>query len=88
MKYLRFDVKSTRSERLGQDKFALASDIWNPFMENCIKCFNPYEKQTVDEQIMPCKCMCPFIQYMANKPDKFGLKFFLAVDFKTKYLCN
>jgi hypothetical protein len=25
---------------------------------------------------------------MANKPDKFGLKFFHAVDLKTKYLCN
>ena len=25
---------------------------------------------------------------MANKPDKFGLKFFLAVDLETKYVCN
>jgi hypothetical protein len=25
---------------------------------------------------------------MANKPDKFGLKFFHVVDLKTKYVCN
>ena len=49
MKDLRFDVKSTRSERLGLDKFAFVSDIWNPFIENCMKCFNPYEELTVDE---------------------------------------
>ena len=29
-----------------------------------------------------------FIQYMGNKPDKFGLKFWVAVDVKTKYLFN
>ena len=26
---------------------------------------------TVDEQLLPCKTCCKFIQYMANKPDKF-----------------
>ena len=30
----------------------------------------------------------PFIQYMANKPDKFGIKFWLLADAQTKYLCN
>lgn len=25
---------------------------------------------------------------MPNKPDKFGLKYFLVVDLKTKYVCN
>ena len=87
MRYIRFDEKSTRSERLKQDKFTLASDLWTPFIENCVKCFNPFEDLTIDEQLMPCKCRCKYIQYMANKPDKFGLKFFLAVDLKTKYMC-
>lgn len=88
MKYLRFDEKQERSERLRQDRFALASDLWTPFIENCAKCFNGYENLTIDEQLMPCKCRCKFIQYMANKPDKFGLKFFLLVDLKTKYVLN
>lgn len=88
MKNLRFDEKQTRSERLQQDKFALASALWTPFIENCRKCFNPYENLTIDEQLLPCKCRCRFIQYMANKPDKFGLKFFILADVKTKYVVN
>lgn len=88
MRNIRFDEKCNRSERLLRDKFALASDLWNPFVENYIKCFNPFEDLTIDEQLMPCKLRCQFIQYMANKPDKFGLKFFHIVDLQTKYVCN
>ena len=43
---------------------------------------------TIDEQLFPCKTRCPFIQYMANKPDKFGIKFWLLADAQSKYLCN
>ena len=42
----------------------------------------------VDEQLLPCKARCKFIQYMANKPDKFGLKFWMAVDVESKYFYN
>ena len=42
----------------------------------------------MDEQQLPCKARCKFIQYMANKPDKFCLKFWLAVDVENKYLFN
>ena len=42
----------------------------------------------MDEQLLPCKARCKFIQYMANKPDKFGLKFWLAVNVENKYLFN
>jgi len=36
----------------------------------------------------PAKARCRFVQYMANKPDKFGIKFWLAADRKSKYLLN
>ena len=29
-----------------------------------------------------------FTQYMPNKPDKFGIKFWLAVDEESKYILN
>lgn len=32
---------------------------------------------TIDEQLFPTKCRCRFLQFMANKPDKFGIKFWL-----------
>jgi hypothetical protein len=88
MEYLRFDIKAERSKRLGEDKFALASGLWTPFIENCKKAYIPNENLTIDEQLFPSKCRCPFTQYIASKPDKFGVKYFLLVDVETKYVCN
>ena len=88
MKFIRFDEKQSRSERVLTDKFALASDIWKPFIENCHKCYNPHEHVTVDEQLFPTKSRCRFTQFMGNKPDKYGIKFFLLADSKSKYLCS
>lgn len=87
-RFLRFDEKTTRSTRLQTDKFALASDIWNKFIENCKTCYRPGQNITVDEQLFPSKARCRFTQYMPNKPDKFGIKFWLSVDVDTKYLLN
>ena len=88
MKYLRFDMKSTRQSSLKRDKFALASEIWYRFIKNSKLCYVPGENITVDEQLFPMKTRCRFIQYIANKPDKFGVKFWLAVDVDSKYLVN
>lgn len=88
MSNLRFDKKNSRTQRLQSDKFALASSLWDKFISNSRACFNPGESVTADEQLYPMKSRCRFIQYMANKPDKFGLKFWLLVDLRTKYLLN
>lgn len=88
MRFLRFDDKETRLERLASDKFALMSFVWNSFIENCKKCYNPGENLTVDEQLFPTKTRCPFTQFMKDKPDKFGVKFFLVVDVDSKYILN
>ena len=88
MRFLRFDVRSTRSARLQTDKFALISDIWNRFVDNSISCYKPGDNITIDEQLFPTKSRCRFTQYMPNKPDKFGIKFWLAVDVESKYILN
>lgn len=88
MKHMRFDNRTTRRERLGADRFCAISEIWNPFVENCQKCYTPTSEVTIDEQLFPCKTRCPFTQYIASKPDKFGIKFWLLADAKTKYLFN
>ena len=88
MSILRFDVKSERRDRIEHNKFCLASYIWQSFIENCQKSYIPSQNLTVDEQLLLCKARCKFIQYMANKPDKFGLKFWLIVDVNSKYLYN
>lgn len=88
LRFIRFDIKSTRPERLEQDKFALASEIWNRFISNCKSNFKPGANITVDEQLFPTKAKCRFTQYMSSKPDKFGIKFWLAVDVESKYILN
>ena len=87
MRYLRFDRKEDRRARLFDDKFALVSDVWKGFVEN-IRCYKPGPDITVDEQLFPTKARCRFTQYMPNKPDKFGIKFWVAADVQTKYFLN
>ena len=88
LKFIRFDVRSSRIQRVQSERFALISNIWNRFIENCILYYRPGANITVDKQLFPIKSMCPFTQYMANKPDKFGIKFWLAVNAESHYLVN
>ena len=88
LRFLRFDVRSTRSVRLQTDKFALISDVWNRFVDNCISCYKPRANITIDEQLFPTKARCRFTQYILKKSDKFGIKFWLAVHVETNYILN
>ncbi|XP_037040304.1 piggyBac transposable element-derived protein 4-like [Bradysia coprophila] len=88
MRYLRFDVKETRAERLQTDKFAMARQIWDKFIHNCRSCYAPGENITIDEQLFPSKTRCPFTQFLPKKPDKFGIMFYLAVDLRSKFVLN
>ena len=86
IRFLRFDLRSTKSARWQTDKFALISDIW--FVDNSINCYQPAENITIYEKQFSTKSRCRFIQYMTNKSDKFGMKFWLAVDVEFKYILN
>ena len=86
--FLRFDMKSDRRRHLVEDRLCLASSMWNCFIENSQKSYVPNVYLTVDEQLLSYKARCQFIQYVANEPDKFGLKFWMVVDNERKYLYN
>ena len=66
----------------------LALSLRNPFIENCQKSFKPNAYITIDKQLLQYNSRCKFIQYMTNKPDTFGIKFWMVVDVETKYLFN
>ncbi|CAK9810950.1 hypothetical protein ANTPLA_LOCUS6738 [Anthophora plagiata] len=74
LRFLRFDRRTERSKRLKTDKFALVSEIWNKFIENCQACYKPRQNVTVDEQLFPSKARCRFTQYMPNKSNKFVIR--------------
>lgn len=88
LKYLRFDDKQTRQRRRKGNKFAAISELWFSVIGRMKDFFYPNVDVTVDEQLFPCKSRCPFTQYMANKPDKFGLKFWFLCDLQTKFVLN
>ena len=37
---------------------------------------------------MPVKSRCPFSTLMPNKPEKYGIKFWVLADVETKYVAN
>jgi hypothetical protein len=88
MRFLRFDDKASRQNRIISNKFAMADEIWTRFINNSQACYKPSAELTIDEQLLPCKSRCPFIQFMPNKPDKFGIKFWLLCEVESKYVCN
>ena len=88
LQFIRFDKRTERSRRLQSNKFALVSKIWDRFTENSQACYQPGQNITVDEQSFPSKAKCRFTQYMPNKPNKFGIKFWLASDVSSKYILN
>ena len=87
-KYIRFDIRGERRANLQQDKFALISFVFNRFIENSQKAYRPGVSVTIDEQLFPTKARCRFTQYMPQKPDKFGIKFWILADLDTKYCFN
>jgi len=64
------------------------STVWEKFIENCQNSYNPGQTITINEQLLPTKASCRFTQYLPNKPDKFGIEFWLACDVETKYIAN
>ena len=82
LRFLRFDTKSDRSQRLKTDRFA------NRFIDNCISCYTLGTVVTVDEQLFPGKCRYTFTQFMVSKPAKYGQKYWLAVDKDSKYVVS
>lgn len=77
---MRFDKKSTHKEHLQNDKFTLVSEVWIRFIDNCQSCYKPGEYSTIDEQLFPTKTRFKCSQFMALKPDNYGIKFLLAID--------
>lgn len=85
LRFIRFDDKYTRSERRKTDKLCPIRNIWEQVTANFKKYYIPSQNLTIDEQLMPCRCRCSFIQFMPKKPDKYGIKIFWICDAQTAY---
>jgi hypothetical protein len=72
LQFIRFDDKSTRVQRQANDKLAAVREVWDQFVENCKKLFEPFEDMTVDEPLVAFRGKCPMRQYMKSKPANMG----------------
>ncbi|CAK9833051.1 PiggyBac transposable element-derived protein 4 [Anthophora retusa] len=59
---------------------------WGPAFFSNIMSRNNFTE--IMRKLFSTKARCRFTQYMPNKPDKFGIKFWLASDVSTSYIIN
>lgn len=85
---IRFDDKATRPSRRLLDKLAPVRDLFEMFVENCLRNYSPSDFVTIDEMLMAFRGRCPFRQYFPNKPAKYGIKIQAMADAKTYYICK
>lgn len=85
---LRFDDVTDRQVRQQVDRLAAVRQLTTIMLQNCIKYYSPSGNLTIDEQLVAFKGRCGFVQYMPNKPAKFGIKIIMVVDVKYPYVYN
>lgn len=83
---LRFDDKATRQTRKVGDPFTSIRSLWDQFFSNCLEHYKPSVELTIDEQLLGFRGRCKFRMYIANKPEKYGLKLVFMCDAHSKYL--
>ena len=75
----------TRALRLETDDMAAFRYVWDCFLANCKRVFIPSDCVTIDEQLVPFRGRCKFLQYMPSKPAKYGIKIFRMCDARVPY---
>ncbi|KAF2889468.1 hypothetical protein ILUMI_16705, partial [Ignelater luminosus] len=83
LRCLCFDNKFTRIERRKQDTLAAIRSIFDSFVKNCKLSYSLGEFVTIDEKLQAFRGRCSFVQYIPNKPAKYGIKMFALCDAKT-----
>lgn len=85
---LRFDNPENRTERKKIDKLAAIRAVFEELVQNFQTYYTPSEYLTIDEKLEAFRGRVSFLQYIPNKPAKYGIKVFALVDAKTYYCLN
>ncbi|GBP47721.1 PiggyBac transposable element-derived protein 4 [Eumeta japonica] len=88
LRVLRFDDVRDRQIRQETDRLAAIHQIITIMLQKCKNYYTPSEYLTMDEQLVAFKGCCGFVQYMLNKPVKFGIKIIMVVHVKYPYVYN
>ena len=85
LQFIRFDNRQNRDKT---DRLSSIRYIFELFTKQLPRHFIPGENLTVDEQLVPFRGCCCFVQYMPKKPAKYGLKFWLLCDVDSRYVLS
>ncbi|KAJ8937972.1 hypothetical protein NQ314_011642 [Rhamnusium bicolor] len=85
LRHIRFDDKTTRSERQRFDKLAAIREIFESFNSNLSKHYNLSVYTTIDEKLEAFRGRCSFRVYVPKKPNHYGIKIYALVDAKLFY---
>ena len=70
----------------GAEMCSLLSEIFlDAFTKNLSDHYIPGPFITIDEQLVPFRGRCSFIQYLPSKPDKYGIQIFWAADAENNF---
>lgn len=85
---IRFDDKESRPQTEERDKLRPIRNVFNKWVQRARALYVPGKHITVDEQLLPYRGRCSFIQYIPSKPAKYGIKIWIVCDSKTYYAYN
>ena len=72
----------------GHDALYKLRPFLDPLVENFQKAYTPGRELSLDEAMVGFKGRLGFIQYLLNKPHKWGMKAFVLADSVTGYTYN
>ncbi|KAF0767988.1 piggyBac transposable element-derived protein 4-like [Aphis craccivora] len=83
LRAVRFDDIETRNVRKANDKLEPIRSVFDDFVHFVIR-----KHCTIDEMLEGFRGRCSFRQYIANKPNKYGIKIQALIDSRAFYTSN
>lgn len=85
---IRFDDKEERISEPVRHKLAPIRNVFDRWVQRSKSLYVPGKCVTVDEQLLPFRGRCSFIQYIPSKPAKYGIKIWVLCDSESYYAYN
>ena len=60
--------------------------LLNALEESASQLYSPHQQVSIDESMIGTKCRLSFIQYMPQKPTKWGIKVWVCSDARNGYI--
>ena len=80
-------VTPEEEEQMGEDRLRKLRPFVEIIKANCSNYYQPLQQLSVDERMVKSKCRSHMIQYMKDKPTKWGFKVWVIADI-SGYTCD